>query len=164
MSVEFYRESPGKFDSRTLSRKTLNRWTGRNRLVFHHVGTHHRARNQQTMNLKTMVCKSLFIKAKQRNHIYFACFPTQLSLLRFPRATHPKQCAYWFLVRALMETLRNQHLNEFWSMSRFGYQLALLSRSRTIIILLKAGSAYELAEVWEDSDCNMPPPSRTKII
>ena len=30
MSVEFYRESPGKFDSRTLNRKTLNRWTGRN--------------------------------------------------------------------------------------------------------------------------------------
>ena len=29
MSVEFYRESPGKFDSRTLSRETLNRWTGR---------------------------------------------------------------------------------------------------------------------------------------
>ena len=30
MSVEFDRESPGKFDSRTLNRKTLNRWTGRN--------------------------------------------------------------------------------------------------------------------------------------
>ena len=29
MSVESYRESPGKFDSRTLSTKTLNRWTGR---------------------------------------------------------------------------------------------------------------------------------------
>ena len=29
MSVEFYRETPGKFDSRTLSRKTLSRWTGR---------------------------------------------------------------------------------------------------------------------------------------
>ena len=29
MSVDFYREPPGKFDSRTLSRKTLNRWTGR---------------------------------------------------------------------------------------------------------------------------------------
>ena len=29
MSVESYRESPGKFDSRTLNRKTLNRWTGR---------------------------------------------------------------------------------------------------------------------------------------
>ena len=29
MSVEFHRESPGKFDSRTLSRKTLSRWTGR---------------------------------------------------------------------------------------------------------------------------------------
>ena len=29
MSVELYRESPGKFDSRTLSRTTLNRWTGR---------------------------------------------------------------------------------------------------------------------------------------
>ena len=30
MSVEFYRESPGKFDSRNLNRKTLNRWTWRN--------------------------------------------------------------------------------------------------------------------------------------
>ena len=30
MSVYFYRESPGKFDSRTLIRKTLSRWTGRN--------------------------------------------------------------------------------------------------------------------------------------
>ena len=30
MSVEFDRGSPGEFDSRTLSRKTLNRWTGRN--------------------------------------------------------------------------------------------------------------------------------------
>ena len=29
MSVEFYRESPGKFDSRTLNRKTLNKWPGR---------------------------------------------------------------------------------------------------------------------------------------
>ena len=33
MSVEFYRESPGKFDSRTLSRITLNRWTGR--MTYH---------------------------------------------------------------------------------------------------------------------------------
>ena len=31
MSVEFDRGSPGKFDSRTLSRETLNRWTGRTR-------------------------------------------------------------------------------------------------------------------------------------
>ena len=30
MSVALYRESPGKFDSRTLNRKTLDRWTGRN--------------------------------------------------------------------------------------------------------------------------------------
>ena len=29
MSVEFDRESPGKFDSRTLNRTTINRWTGR---------------------------------------------------------------------------------------------------------------------------------------
>ena len=29
MSDEFYRQSPGKLDSRTLNRKTLNRWTGR---------------------------------------------------------------------------------------------------------------------------------------
>ena len=33
MSVDFYRESPGKFDSRTLNRETLNRWTGR---IFRH--------------------------------------------------------------------------------------------------------------------------------
>ena len=31
MSVEFDRESPGKFDSRALNRKTLNRWAGRRR-------------------------------------------------------------------------------------------------------------------------------------
>ena len=29
MSVEFDRESPGKFDSRALNRKTLTGWTGR---------------------------------------------------------------------------------------------------------------------------------------
>ena len=29
VSVEFYRESPGKFDSRTPNGKTLNRWTVR---------------------------------------------------------------------------------------------------------------------------------------
>ena len=29
MPVEFDRGSPGKFDSRTLNRKTLSRWTGR---------------------------------------------------------------------------------------------------------------------------------------
>ena len=34
MSVEFYMESPGEFDSRTLSRKTLSRWTGRIFLRF----------------------------------------------------------------------------------------------------------------------------------
>ena len=31
MSVEFDRESLGKFDSRTLNRKIINRWTGRKR-------------------------------------------------------------------------------------------------------------------------------------
>ena len=36
MSVEFYRESPGKFDSRTLKRKTLNRWTGRTGALGRH--------------------------------------------------------------------------------------------------------------------------------
>ena len=34
MSVEFYRESPGKFGSRTLNRKTLSRWTGRTTLIM----------------------------------------------------------------------------------------------------------------------------------
>ena len=32
MSVEFDRGSPGKFDSRTLSRESLSRWTGRTRV------------------------------------------------------------------------------------------------------------------------------------
>ena len=34
MSVEFYRESPGKFDSRAVNKKALNRWTGRNANQF----------------------------------------------------------------------------------------------------------------------------------
>ena len=34
MSVELYRESPGSFDSSTLNRKTLNRWTGRMCVTF----------------------------------------------------------------------------------------------------------------------------------
>ena len=34
MSVEIRRESPGKLDSRTLSRKTLSRWTGRISLLL----------------------------------------------------------------------------------------------------------------------------------
>ena len=34
MSVEIHRESPGKFNSRTLNRKTLSRWTGRNHIVI----------------------------------------------------------------------------------------------------------------------------------
>ena len=34
MSVEFHRESPGKFDSRTLTREILSRWTGRNQSIF----------------------------------------------------------------------------------------------------------------------------------
>ena len=34
MSVESYRESPGKFDSRTLSRETLSRWTGRRAVIL----------------------------------------------------------------------------------------------------------------------------------
>ena len=33
MSVELYRGSPGKFDSRTLSRTTLSRWTGRTHIA-----------------------------------------------------------------------------------------------------------------------------------
>ena len=42
MSVETYRESPRKFDSRTLNRKTLNRWTGRkvnklSLLLYHYI-------------------------------------------------------------------------------------------------------------------------------
>ena len=35
MSIEFDRGSPGKFDSRTLNRKTLHRWTGRTPSLQH---------------------------------------------------------------------------------------------------------------------------------
>ena len=34
MSVKFYRESPGKFDSITFNRKTINRWTGRSNVMI----------------------------------------------------------------------------------------------------------------------------------
>ena len=37
MSVEFQRESPGEFDSRTLNRGTLNRWTGRNIIRYNRI-------------------------------------------------------------------------------------------------------------------------------
>ena len=47
MSVEFDRGSPGKFDSRTLSRETLSRWTRRrppcetsNRVYIHYKIVH----------------------------------------------------------------------------------------------------------------------------
>ena len=40
MSVEFYRKSPGKFDSRTLDITTLNRWTGR--ILMFAAGRHSR--------------------------------------------------------------------------------------------------------------------------
>ena len=33
MSIEFDRESLGKFDSRTLNRETLSRWTGCNVII-----------------------------------------------------------------------------------------------------------------------------------
>ena len=36
MSVEFDRGSPGRFDSRTLSRETLSRRTGRNDITADH--------------------------------------------------------------------------------------------------------------------------------
>ena len=40
MPVEFYRESPGKFDSRTLNTKTLSRWTGRSARIRPAVRSH----------------------------------------------------------------------------------------------------------------------------
>ena len=58
MSVEFDRESPGKFDSRTLNRETLDKWTGRR------------------------VCKSLFSEAAapgfQPDHAVRAALPWRL--------------------------------------------------------------------------------------
>ena len=41
MSVEFYRGSPRKFDSRTLSRKVVSRWTGRKLSIHTCVYTMH---------------------------------------------------------------------------------------------------------------------------
>ena len=61
MSVEFYRESPGKFDSRTLSRKTL-RWTGRSPSVACAVGPRSAAcmhRRENTMGLPRPVPETI---------------------------------------------------------------------------------------------------------
>ena len=52
MSVEFYRGSPGSFDSRTPNRTTLNRWTGRtvNTAQPDCAGTGHCVNEGQAMN------------------------------------------------------------------------------------------------------------------
>ena len=51
MSVEFYRESPGKFDSRTLNRETLSRWTGR-------MTTGHRLSCKESLRFDTYALSS----------------------------------------------------------------------------------------------------------
>ena len=61
MSVEFDRGSPGKFDSRTLSRETLNRWTGRIRppsvlIILQHIISYYTIRiNYITVCLNMIV-------------------------------------------------------------------------------------------------------------
>ena len=52
MSVEFYRESPRKFDSRTLNMTTLNRWTGR------------------TSNVRQVMCLSLYLSLSLSLYIH----------------------------------------------------------------------------------------------
>ena len=55
MSVELYRGSPGKFDSRTLDRKTLSRWTRRSNSLRHGVarGVQYAALNTNTTRTNT---------------------------------------------------------------------------------------------------------------
>ena len=72
---KFYRESPGKFDSRTLSRETLSRWTGRRAL-------HVRARAQNVAisyfdaeaQIRNMICRKLSLSLYIYIYIYIYLF------------------------------------------------------------------------------------------
>ena len=63
MSVEFYREPPGKFDSRTLNRTTLNRWTGRD-------NKHVNASDNHTVDNNANICITIYIYIYIYTHIY----------------------------------------------------------------------------------------------
>ena len=65
MSVEFDRRSPGKFDSRTLNRKTLGRWTGRIMFTEQHVcivDVQNVCIVQQCMYRKYIIVKCMYSK------------------------------------------------------------------------------------------------------
>ena len=65
MSVEFYRDSPGKFDSRILNRKTLNRWTGRRSESGKRSppDTRRRAPVATMFTIITSVCTSMIVRS-----------------------------------------------------------------------------------------------------
>ena len=55
MSVEFDRESPGKFDSRTLNRKALNRWTGR--MITERINVTGRVHHTEMQKTQLRICQ-----------------------------------------------------------------------------------------------------------
>ena len=61
MSVEFYRGSSGKFDSRTLSRETLSRWTGRTLAKRSCPVRRSRAIMRGKLSSSTAECRSLLV-------------------------------------------------------------------------------------------------------
>ena len=77
MSVEFHRGSPGKFDSRMLSRETLSRWTGRTGmwLTVHIVKC-----------FAGVGCVILSVLVQTAEQCLYTCF-TLLSKTRFPTET-----------------------------------------------------------------------------
>ena len=79
MSVESYRESPGKFDSRTLSRKTLSRWTGRTAILW-------QKRQKGVLLFDTWLCQAVSRSMNNNDScmIMLSCKPnTIMGLLRF---------------------------------------------------------------------------------
>ena len=67
----FYRESPGKFDSRTLSRETLSRWTGRTlTTATDGSGTNHILEQHQPLDGRTGIDTYVLVTRPRRIKIH----------------------------------------------------------------------------------------------
>ena len=97
MSVEFYRESPGKFDSRTLNRKTLNRWTGRN---VSRMSYNARRRAAGFMPISAILRKAFTTKSCAEKCIksWLANFPIRRCEKRGAREVALDICIYIYII------------------------------------------------------------------